>query len=119
MARVTAGQVKGLIDTNRSVDQFIDVANVYVNEHLVSVISNTAILEKIELYLAAHFTALTEERGGLVESGLGIEVNERYSDIYEAGLKSTRFGQQAMMLDSTGTLANLGANKLRARFRVV
>lgn len=119
MARVSEGQVKGIVDTNRSVDQFIDTANVFVTEHLAPVTSNTALLAKIELYLAAHFVAITEERGGIVESGLGIEVNERYSDVYTEGLRSTRYGQQALVLDSTGTLARMANTKMRARFRVI
>lgn len=119
MARVTEGQVKSIIDTNRSVDQFIDTASIFIDEHLASVVTNSALLAKIELYLAAHFVAITEERGGIVESGLGIEVNERYSDVYTEGLKSTRYGQQALILDTSGTLASLTNTKLKARFRII
>lgn len=119
MARVTEGQVKEILDTNRSVSQFIDVANIFVEEHLASVIGNASLLTKIELYLAAHFAAITEERGGLVESAAGLEVRERVSDIYTEGLRSTRYGQQAIVLDATGTLARLASTANRAQFRVV
>lgn len=118
MARVTEGDVKQLVDTDRSVGIFIDTANLYVTRHLATAITDSALLEKIELYLAAHFTAVTEERGGLIFSGMG-DARESMANVYKSGLGSTRFGQQAIVLDETGKLAALSRDSLKAQFRVV
>lgn len=121
-ARVSAQQVKEIIDTSIADDivltNHIDTANLLVTETLGSTTLTARRLEKIELYLAAHFVALTEERGGITRSELG-DAEESYANIYSAGFQATRYGQAAMSLDSTGTLNALGSPKLKAEFRVV
>ncbi len=97
----------------------IDTANVFVNTHLVPAAGHSElILEKIELYLASHFVALTVDQGGLTRSKLG-DADESFANVYEAGLKSTRFGQQALALDTSGILNRVAATTLKAEFRVV
>jgi len=121
-ARVTAEAVKEIIQTNILNDtldtNFIDTANAYVDEILTSAGLSDTILEKIELYLAAHFVALTEEGGALTRKKLG-EADESYANIFSGGLNTTRFGQAALALDSTGTLAAAAQTQLKANFRVV
>ena len=122
VARVTDSEVRALIDTDRDTTPFIDVATLLVDTHLVSGITETELLVKIELYLAAHFTAVTEERGGLVRSDVGDETREIVSDVYDTGYAMTRYGQMAMTLDYTGKLADLSATaeaKKSARLMVV
>ncbi len=120
--RVSAKEVKDILTTSISdgtlQSSFIDTAHVYVDDHLVGSTLSAAMLAKIELYLSAHFVALTEERGGLVESELG-EARDRYSDVYEGGLKSTRYGLMALSLDTTGILTSISTVALKAQFRVV
>ena len=116
--RVTDVEVKEIVETSKDTTSFIHTANAIVEEHLVPLTLSVTMLTKIELYLSAHFVALTEERGGLLRSSLG-ESAETYADIYEEGFRSTRFGQQAIALDTTGTLAQLSNQKLRAVFRIV
>ncbi len=99
--------------------QFIDTANLYVDTHLVPTAGHSErMLEKIELYLAAHFVALTEEQGGITRSKLG-DADESFANIYDKGFKATRFGQQALALDTSGILNNIAALSLKAEFRVV
>lgn len=121
-ARVTADQVKDVAPTSISdavvATSMIDTANVLVDAHLLTAGLNDHVLEKIELYLAAHFVALTEEQGGLTRSKLG-DADESFANVYEAGLKSTRFGQQAMAIDTTGILNAVFQTTLKAEFRVV
>jgi len=122
-ARVSAGQVKELIETKLDEDvilaSMIDTANTYIDAHLDAAGHSNAILLKIELYLSAHFVAITEERGSLKFSKLG-ESSEAYNTTeLGAGLNSTRFGQTALLLDTSGILANISASKLKAEFRVV
>ncbi len=122
MARVTAETVKEIISTTLSDDvvnqNHIITANIYVTEHLATSGLSDAILERIELYLAAHYVALTEEGGGLTRDKLG-DADTSYANIYASGLNSTRFGQAALALDSTGILAAVAQTSLKAEFRVI
>ena len=122
VARILAVQVRDLIDTSIGetvlTDSFIDTAHVYVDSNLLSTSHSEAMLAKIELYLAAHFVAITEERGGLRSTKLG-DSTDAFADVYSAGLNSTRFGQIALTLDTSGTLAAIGTTGLKAEFRVV
>ncbi len=78
-----------------------------------------AILEKIELYLAAHFVALTSEKGTLKFSKVGDSSDAWDVTELGEGLRATRYGQTALVLDTSGILANKGSSKLKALFRIV
>lgn len=122
VARVTAEAVQEVINTsidaNVILTNMIDTANVLVDTYLEPAGLDETVLAKIELYLAAHFVALTEEGGGITRSKLG-DADESYANIFEEGFRSTRFGQTALALDSSGTLAGVAQTKLSAQFRVV
>ena len=98
-ARVTAESVKEVISTTLSEDvvlaHMVDTANIYIDEHLLDAGHSEAILEKIELYLSAHFVALTEERGSLKGGKTG-DASEFLADVYSDGFRATRFGQLAI-----------------------
>lgn len=115
--RVLATEVQGIIPTSLDPTPFIATANLIVEEELLGKGHTQERLTMIELYLACHFTAIAEERGGLVRSAVG-DAAETYADIYSVGFASTRFGQVAIQLDSTGTLANMNSVKLRALFAI-
>lgn len=84
--------------------------------------------DKLVLYLACHFVALTlattegsATGGALIRDKLG-QADQSYAapDVSTFGLQSTRWGQMALVLDSCGILAGLNAsNGLKAQFRVV
>jgi hypothetical protein len=120
-ARVSAEEVKEVIETSLTDDtvcsNMIDTANLLVDTHLGTTLSEQ-VLKKVELYLAAHFVALTEERGGITLSKMG-DSSESYANVYTQGFNSTRFGQTALALDSTGVLTNVAQTQLKADFRVV
>lgn len=118
MLRVNDDEVKQVIDTNRDTLLFISTANLVVNEHLVGLGFTDARLKLIELYLAAHYTALTEERGGLTKYKMG-DATEEYMLEKGSGFAATRYGQQAINLDTSGTLSTLSSKALPAEFRVV
>lgn len=120
----TDADVKALIDTNRDTSPFIAVANTVVTENLATSGLSDQTKSNILLYLAAHFTCITEEMGGLQESRIGglAGTSERYrtQDPKAVGFATTRFGQTALSLDSSGTLAAIGANNgLKALFSVI
>ena len=122
-ARVSASQVTEIITTTIEDDvlssNMIDTANTFVDEHLLEAGYSDALLEKIELYLSAHFVAITEEAGAPSMSKVGDATEEWATDWFGPGFASTRFGQTALTLDSSGILAEVGSGKLKAQFRVV
>ncbi len=121
---ITPAQVKVLVNTDKSdtdVELFITTATLLVTEVLSDAGHSTDRLEQITLYLAAHYLTLSAEGGGLRRAKLG-DADESYvvPDGSFFGIQSTRFGQQALSLDTTGLLAASQANKsIRATFRVV
>ncbi len=121
-ARVTGEEVKEVvntkIDAGTILTNMVDTANVFIDTHLLSAGLPSEILKKIELYLAAHFVALTEEQGGITRSKMG-DADESYANVYKPGFGATRFGQQALALDTTGILNSVSRITLKAEFRVV
>jgi hypothetical protein len=120
MAIVNA-DVQAIIDTARDTSPFIETAQLIVDEELDGSGLSDERLDRIVLYLAAHFVCLTEEAGGLRRSKLG-ESDEsfRVPGDKDVGLAFTRYGQQAMLLDTTGRLASINAkNGLKALIEVI
>lgn len=118
MPRVTVAEVKNLVKTDLDVALFIEAANLIVDEELVGRGLSENRLRLIELNLSAHYAAIAEERGQIVKSELG-ESAEWYGGKFTEGLKLTRFGQQALHMDTSGRLAETDTNKTRALFDVV
>jgi hypothetical protein len=126
-ARVTSAEILAILPLDDSndgnppdVESYIISANLFVSEELSSAGLSVARLKQIELYLAAHFATVTLEKGGLTRQKIG--ESEDYFQAWsntETGIKSTRYGQQAVMLDSSGTLSALAAGSLRAQFSLV
>lgn len=109
--RTSPDEVKAVIDTDLSVpevDPFITTASLLVDEHLTDLLSD-ALLTQIETYLAAHLITLWEPRAKS-ESADGVAFSYEGAATGE-GLRSSRYGQLVLMLDSTGTLANLDRKK--------
>jgi hypothetical protein len=107
--RVSEDEVKKLITTSRTdISPFIEAANLIVTERLGSNTSISGTLKKeIERWLAAHFVAVAD-REDVTEEQIGDAKVKYGGKATGEGLKSTRFGQQALALDATGTLASLG-----------
>lgn len=123
-ARVSAEQVKELISTELTdsviLASMIDTANVFVDTHLVPDANHGApILNKIELYLAAHFVAISEEKGAVKFSKVGDASDAFDVSNLGSGFNSTRFGQTALSLDTSGILAAVATSNLKAQFRVI
>jgi hypothetical protein len=113
---VTAEQVQAVADVTSDVALFLTTAQNFVTTHLSGKGLDSTELDQITLYLAAHLTILTTEKGGQRREKLG-EADESYRvpGDKDTGLAQTRFGQMAMMMDSSGTLASMSTNKgLRA-----
>lgn len=118
---IIGSEVSSLADDDSSLGGFITQAetfwaNVSGGE---SCGNSDAAIDLIERYLAAHFWAVTNERGGLREIQIGNSREEYASGSYTvSGLSLTRFGQQALAIDISGKLKAHDSMKLPALFKV-
>jgi acyl CoA:acetate/3-ketoacid CoA transferase alpha subunit len=119
--RVTDAEVREIIDTEvTDLTAFILAANGFVTDMLTGKGLSDDRLKEIERWLAAHFTAMKDFKNRVVEieAGRGRErTGESVRGVLAQDLRLTRYGQQALVLDTTGTLLTVG--KQFARFRVV
>ena len=109
MARVTEAEVAVVVQLDEDsaiLTSAIGTATLIVDEAITSASVTEARKKQIELFLAAHFSELSAKDGPLAANTMG-EATERYHDIYKAGLRATRFGQQAIAIDNSGALATL------------
>lgn len=109
---VTANDVTEIFDTelqDSQIQRHLDVAERLVDRELDGVDQQEK--DDVTLYLAAHFAATQEPRA---ESATVGDVSVSYQGDSELGLKSTRYGQQALMLDPTGSLAQLAEGNKQA-----
>lgn len=121
-ALVTNEEVQSLLgESGVDMTPFITTAHLIVSEELANnTVLSDARKKQIELFLAAHFYVVIQERGGITREVIG-DAEERYrlqSDTL-TGLATTRFGEQALALDTSGSLAKMAANPVKATFRVV
>lgn len=119
MARTTALLVGGLIDVDPDYDltPFIDTANELVSEVCAPVTTYTTTrLELIERWLAAHFYAILDPRA--ISEGANFIIQRIESQV-DLGFDVTRYGQQAMRLDTNGGLAKLNEDTKKGGKRKV
>lgn len=84
---------------------FISTAHTLICELLDGYGVSTSLLTEIEKYLAAHFATLSYNT--VQREGLG-PLSRSYAVKLDKGLDYTRYGQQAVSLDPTGVLKNVG-----------
>lgn len=109
-ARVNPGDVRDIIDTELKDSQ----VNAHINTaHLVAGRITSlpeATMKMIELWLSAHFVAITDPE--LKSESVGGEWSTSYNvKTPGEGLEATRFGQQAIELDTSGTLVESGTKE--------
>ena len=110
MARTTTAEVKAIIDTDlTNLNPFIIPAGQLADQVAAADSSlAAATLAQIECWLAAHFTAMRDPQA--VKSTVG-PTSFTYGGKTGMGLEFTRYGQMALLLDTTGTLKGLGRRK--------
>lgn len=129
MALITVADLKLLIEVppdvvDASLQSFITTADLIVTESLSGKGLSVARLTEIEKYVAAHLAIQLTERGGLTSSRIQ-DAMEGYTNLSpmgrgkQSGLQLTRYGQQAIVLDTTGTLLAQSLGVLPAQFRVM
>jgi len=112
--RVSDAEVKEIIDTSVTTTAFISAANLVVTEKLGSSGLSEDLLKEIERWLAAHLIASSKDKQ--VESETIGDVSATYQGKTDMGLDSTFYGQQVKLLDTTGTMANLGKRKAKVEW---
>lgn len=118
----TSDNVNTLLDTV-GVDYALAIAlaDTIISEDLASSGLSVQRLDNIKLFLAAHYATLSVEKGGLNKMTVG-SASETYNGISDkyTGLNSTRFGQAALTLDTSGgLLIQVQSTLQRAEFRVI
>lgn len=118
--RTTAADVKLIIDTalaDVTIDAYIGTASDFVDNTLAGTTLSDNTLTIIEKWLTAHLIASTQERVAVEEGAGGAYI--KYAGIFGEGLKSTPYGQMAIMLDTSGTLTNIANSKMMASIKAV
>jgi hypothetical protein len=107
--RTTALAVGKIIEVDDTIDldSFIEVASALVDEVCEPAGYNATRLELIERWLAAHFYAVRDPRAEMEQADT---IRAQYETKVDLGLNVTRYGQQAMLLDTAGGLAVLNRN---------
>jgi hypothetical protein len=97
--------IKAIADlSGNDLSVFIENAVILVDEYLLDKSLSNTILRLIAKNLSAHFALLKE---GQIKSETIGPTSTTFNITTGLGLKSTTFGQQAMFLDSSKTLAKL------------
>lgn len=109
---VTDAEVRALIataDPLKSLTPFIRPAHLIVDQHLSDKGLSADLMKEIELWLSAHFTGISEQIASSESAG---KVSQSFQYKLDLNLQATMFGQQAIALDYTGTLASLSKGSL-------
>lgn len=118
-ARASEAMVKEIIDTdltNEQVAPFLAAANTLVTDLLLSESYSNETLKEIERWLAAHFVAVRDPQ--VTQEKIG-DIQATYEGKTGMGLNSTRYGQQAMLLDHHGILARKASGKRPAEVKTI
>src|SRR5688572_31450981 len=123
-SQITADEVKALLapyaeTADVVIDLAIEQATLVCDEDLAGKGLSLARLRTIELNLAAHFGVVAVERGGFTYQRAGNSEEGYATDRDQVRFSSTRFGQQALAMDNTGTLASMDSPGGTAEFRVM
>ena len=117
--RANEEMVKGIIKTELTEEEitpFLRTANVMVTDILSDEGYGAAILKEIECWLAAHFVAVRDPQ---VKSEAIGDVSASYHGQSGLGLNFTPYGQQVMLLDHHGKLAEIQSAKRTAELKVI
>lgn len=117
--RATEAMVKEIINTDLTDEQvtpFLAAANTMVTDLLLGENYSTATLQEIERWLAAHFVAVRDPQ---VTQEKTDDAQATYEGKTGMGLNSTRYGQQAMLLDHHGILARVASSKRPAEVKTI
>ena len=106
-SRITVDDLVEILETELTeahLSAFVNSAHYLIQANLLSSGLSSDVLTEIHKYLAAHFASLRDQR---IESERVADVSMKYQGKTDMGLNATFYGQTALMLDTSGSLANL------------
>lgn len=118
--KTTVEKVRDIIETELTdpvVQSFIDGADTWMGPLYENVTITETLFTEIQRWLTAHMIAFSRERMAISEEAGGAKIV--YSGQYGVGLLGTSYGQMAVSLDNTGTLADVAGNKKPITFIAV
>lgn len=110
-SRTSAAAVKAIMDTDVTADQItasglLDDAYNFVTAHLGTSGLGTDLLSSIEKWVCAHMVSVGLDRQ--LQKGKGGPAEATYTGQYGMNLQMTSYGQTAISLDTSNTLASVG-----------
>jgi hypothetical protein len=109
-ARVTSEEVAAVMaEAPDDLTPFIEMATLVVDEELSELALSAARLKMIEKLLACHFAATVTPL--TTQESAGVSVSYQRNSVGN-GLASTQYGQNAISLDTTGTLLLMSKGSL-------
>ncbi len=108
MSAPTVDEVKAIIEidtdiiSDANITAMITVAGTYLGVVLLDKGLTTDQLHDIQMYLSAHYIGIKDKRITSEKTG---DANAKYEGKTGMMLKFTRYGQMAISLDTSGTLA--------------
>ena len=109
------------VDDNIALTSFIEVSNDLVtrvcadSDYMTANGYDATTLELIERWLAAHFYAVRDPRTTQEKAG---PVAATYESKVDLNLAITRYGQQAMLIDTGGALAALNGRVTKGKAKI-
>jgi hypothetical protein len=113
MANITASEVKDIIDTTLAdsiIDSYIAGAVSMLDAAYAGKTVSVELRKEVERWVTAHLIASTREQQ-LTEAKAG-SASAKFQGKTGVDLQSTFYGQNAKILDTTGTLAGLGGKTI-------
>jgi len=114
MARTTATKVKEIISTSLDdtiIDGYINGATLLIDNVLgTNTTLGDELLAEIERWLSAHMLASTREQQ--LKAAKAGSASATFQGVTGKGLESTLYGQNVLMLDTTGAFASLGGKSV-------
>jgi hypothetical protein len=111
--RVTVAEVKEILEidislTDQIITVFITTAHILVDKVCDTAELGTDLSKEVERWLSAHFVAIRDVKSSSESvSGGGGSVSVSYLSSVGMNLLQTTYGQQALILDVSGGLADL------------
>lgn len=112
MARVTADDVLAIRPSTADMTPFISAATLLVDEYLGAAGLSDPLLFEIERWWTAHLAESADPR--TMDRRIGQTALKREQAKLGIGLEGTAYGQQVLLLDTSGTLETAAAETKRA-----
>jgi len=119
MAKATEAEVKEILQTtltDEEITPFLAAADALVTDVLADEGYADSLLKEIKRWLTAHFVAIRDPQVSKEKIG---DVDATYQGKTSLGLNHTSYGQQVMVLDHHGKLAEIAQSKGPAEVKTI